>query len=114
MEESSVIAARGVRQLGIVFISVALASAVLATVAFAQAPPVPPTVEHAAKMYITRSTLEAPIRFLASDALEGRGPATRGDQLARLYLATQLEGLGFQPGGSQRPGAFRAGAIASI
>jgi Zn-dependent M28 family amino/carboxypeptidase len=43
--------------------------------------------------------LEAPIRFLSSDALEGRGPATRGDQLARLYLATQLEGLGFQPGG---------------
>jgi len=56
-------------------------------------------VEQAAHLYITHNSLEASIRFLASDALEGRGPATRGDQLARLYLATQLESLGFQPGG---------------
>ena len=46
-----------------------------------------------------RDILRAPIRFLASDELEGRGPATRGDALARLYLASQLESLGFQPGG---------------
>ena len=37
-----------------------------------------------------RTRCEAPIRFLASDALEGRGPATRGDALARLYLAAEL------------------------
>ena len=43
--------------------------------------------------------LRAPIRFLASDELEGRGPATRGDALARLYLAAELESLGYQPGG---------------
>jgi len=54
-------------------------------------------MEQAAKTYITRNALEASIRFLASDALEGRGPGTRGDQLARLYLATELEGLGYQP-----------------
>jgi Zn-dependent M28 family amino/carboxypeptidase len=58
-----------------------------------------PAAEHAAKEQITRASLEAPIRFLASDALEGRGPATRGDTLARLYLATQLQFLGYQPGG---------------
>jgi hypothetical protein len=58
-----------------------------------------PTVEQAAKSYITRAALEAPIRFLASDALEGRGPATRADQIARLYLQTELEGMGYQPGG---------------
>ena len=63
------------------------------------AAPVPTGVEQAGRTYITRSSLEAPIRFLASDALEGRGPASRGDQLARLYLATQLESLGLQPGG---------------
>ncbi len=63
----------------------------------ASLPTITPAVEQAAKTYITRSALEAPIRFLASDGLEGRGPATRGDQLARLYLATELEGLGFQP-----------------
>jgi hypothetical protein len=56
-----------------------------------------PGLEQAGKAYVTRDALQAPIRFLSSDALEGRGPATRGDQLARLYLATQLEGMGYQP-----------------
>jgi Zn-dependent M28 family amino/carboxypeptidase len=74
---------------------------VVATVsAFAQgatAPALSPAIEQAAKTFVTRNALEASIRFLASDALEGRGPATRGDQLARLYLATELEGLGYQP-----------------
>lgn len=68
-------------------------------VAFAQVPPVPPEVEHVAKTVITRGALEAPIRFLASDLLEGRGPATRGDLLARQYLASALEALGYQPAG---------------
>jgi Zn-dependent M28 family amino/carboxypeptidase len=54
-------------------------------------------VEQAARVHITRSALEAPIRLLASDALEGRGPGTRGDQLTRLYLSTELEGLGYEP-----------------
>ncbi len=76
-----------------------LSGAAVATAALAQTSPVPPAVEQAAKTYITRGSLEAAIRFLSSDALEGRGPATRGDQLARLYLATQLESLGLLPGG---------------
>ena len=38
------------------------------------------------------------MRFLADDLLEGRGPGTRADELSQLYLATQLEGLGFEPG----------------
>jgi Zn-dependent M28 family amino/carboxypeptidase len=78
---------------------VVLSGAAVATAASAQGSPVPPAVEQAAKTYITRGSLEGTIRFLSSDALEGRGPATRGDQLARLYLATQLESLGLQPGG---------------
>jgi Zn-dependent M28 family amino/carboxypeptidase len=48
---------------------------------------------------ITAETLRAPIRFLSDDLLEGRAPAGRGDQLARLYLASELEGLGLEPGG---------------
>jgi Zn-dependent M28 family amino/carboxypeptidase len=60
---------------------------------------VPPAVEAAARAQITPDTLRAPIRFLASDELEGRGPASRGDALARLYLAAELESLGYQPGG---------------
>jgi hypothetical protein len=42
--------------------------------------------------------LRADIRFLASDLLEGRGPATAGDALAQAYVATRLEGLGLLPG----------------
>jgi Zn-dependent M28 family amino/carboxypeptidase len=65
--------------------------------ALAQDPPLPGTVAQAAHRYITRAALEAPIRFLSSDLLEGRGPGTRGDELARLYLQTRLEGMGYQP-----------------
>src|SRR5262245_4132034 len=54
--------------------------------------------ERAAAQTITPETLRAHIRFLASDLLEGRGPATRGDQLAELYVASQLESLGLKPG----------------
>ena len=57
-----------------------------------------------ARKEITRNALEAPIRFLASDALEGRGPASRGDELARLYLQTELQQLGFEPAGPVRDG----------
>ena len=57
----------------------------------------PPGAEPAAKA-IDRGALEAPLRFLADDLLEGRGPASRGDELARLYLATTLQLLGYQPG----------------
>jgi len=67
--------------------------------ALAEVPTLQPAVEQAAKTFITRSSLEAPIRFLASDALEGRGPASRGDQLARLYLASELQDAGYEPGG---------------
>ena len=48
---------------------------------------------------ITRDSLESPVRFLAADELEGRAPGSRGDQLARLYLATEMEALGLKPGG---------------
>jgi Zn-dependent M28 family amino/carboxypeptidase len=73
------------------------AALALAGAALAQDAPLPKDVEQAAHSYITRAALEAPIRFLSSDLLEGRGPATRGDELARLYLQTRLEGMGYTP-----------------
>ena len=76
-----------------------LAAGVAAGVAAAQTAVVPPAVQRVAAENITRSAIEAPIRYLADDLLEGRGPATRGDVLARLYLATQLKLLGYEPGG---------------
>jgi Zn-dependent M28 family amino/carboxypeptidase len=54
-----------------------------------QAPPTEHLVDAAA--------LAAQVRFLSHDLLEGRGVGSRADQLTRLYLATQLEGLGLQP-----------------
>jgi len=42
--------------------------------------------------------MRADIRFLSSDLLEGRGPATRGDRLARAYLASRFEAIGLEPG----------------
>ncbi len=60
-------------------------------------PAITAEVQRAAEV-ITRPLLEAPIRFLADDLLEGRGAASRGDEIARLYLASQMEALGLQPG----------------
>jgi Zn-dependent M28 family amino/carboxypeptidase len=87
------------------WMSLAGATALAFTIATAQAAAqptdIPEPVAKVAAAQITRGTLRAPIRFLASDELEGRGPASRGDQLARLYLATELESLGYQPGGER-------------
>lgn len=77
----------------------ALAVALSATAFAAVSTEVPDTVASVAKAQITPATLRAPIRILASDEFEGRGPATRGDALARLYLSTELETLGLKPGG---------------
>jgi Zn-dependent M28 family amino/carboxypeptidase len=54
--------------------------------------------EVAAADTIRESRLRADIRFLSSDLLEGRGPATAGDRLAREYVAARFEGIGLQPG----------------
>jgi len=81
--------------------AVALATLIASVQAATPSTDIPAGVDAVAKAQITTSTLRAPIRYLASDELEGRGPATRGDALARLYLATQLEELGFQPGGDK-------------
>lgn len=38
------------------------------------------------------------IKMLASDEFEGRGPATRGEELSVQYLSDQLKGMGLKPG----------------
>lgn len=52
-----------------------------------------------AAQQIDRHAIEGPIRFLADDLLEGRGPASRGDELTQLYLASTLQLMGYEPGG---------------
>ncbi len=84
------------RRLGLATASLTLLLSTAA--ADASGPALPQGAEQAAQA-IHAGSLAAPIRFLASDALEGRGPASRGDLLARAYLATELEALGLTPGG---------------
>lgn len=48
---------------------------------------------------INRQTAEAHIRFLASDALQGREAGTRNGQIAALYIASHLQSLGIAPFG---------------
>jgi Zn-dependent M28 family amino/carboxypeptidase len=54
--------------------------------------------ERAAALAIRENRMRSDIRFLSSDLLEGRGPATRGDQLARAYLESRFEAIGLEPG----------------
>ncbi|MFP3940612.1 MAG: M28 family peptidase [Thermoanaerobaculia bacterium] len=74
----------------------ALTLALPAAPVAAQMELVPPGADEAVEA-ITTDALRAPIRFLSDDLLGGRGPATDGDRLARLYLATELESLGLEP-----------------
>ena len=57
----------------------------------------PPPDVRAAESAITEGAIRAHTKFLASDLLEGRGPATRGDALAEAYIQAQLEGMGLEP-----------------
>jgi Zn-dependent M28 family amino/carboxypeptidase len=76
-----------------------VAFALLALVsAAAIAATAPVTGEKEAASAIREDVIRAHVRFLSSDLLEGRGPATRGDRLAQEYIATQMEGMGLQPG----------------
>jgi hypothetical protein len=52
-------------------------------------------------------SLEADLRFLADDLLEGREAGTRGYDLAALYVAQRFRALGLQPGGEEA-GYFQA------
>jgi len=58
--------------------------------------------EQAAASRVTAEEISAPIRFLADDLLEGRFPGTRGSELAIRYLASELEGMGVEPGAVAR------------
>lgn len=51
---------------------------------------------------INENVLKAQLGFLASDNMEGRGTATRGDYLASEYIASQLRLYGVAPGGDTR------------
>jgi len=47
---------------------------------------------------ISAQEIDAHLRFLASDLLEGRAPATRGGRITEEYIATELQAFGVKPG----------------
>ena len=50
---------------------------------------------------VSADRIRAHVRFLSSDALEGRGPATRGEVLTTEYLAAQFALAGAEPAGDE-------------
>jgi Zn-dependent M28 family amino/carboxypeptidase len=56
-------------------------------------PPVPPGPP------VSMSAMDAHLKYLADDLLEGRAPATRGGRLAARYIAAQFQALGLEPAG---------------
>ena len=72
--------------------------------AIAQQAPVPaiagvPEAARQAAASIDAEKIRAHVRFLADDLLEGRGPGTRGGDLAAKYIGTQFALYGLQPAG---------------
>ena len=51
---------------------------------------------------VSLDALEADLRFLAHDLLEGRAPGTRGGELAAEYVATRFRAMGLEPAGPDR------------
>ncbi len=58
-----------------------------------------PEAARAAAASIDGEKIRAHVRFLSLDLLEGRGPGTRGAELAAEYIATQFALAGLEPAG---------------
>jgi len=53
---------------------------------------------------VSTTAMDAHLKYLADDLLEGRAPATRGGLLAARYIAAQFEALGLEP--AARDGSY--------
>src|SRR6266568_9616763 len=49
---------------------------------------------------VSTAAMDAHLKYLADDLLEGRAPATRGGRLAAEYIAAQFQALGLEPAGA--------------
>mgnify|MGYP005848927235 CR=1 FL=1 len=81
-----------------------LSCVLLLFVCACQSTPVPPTPALDSKSQsgyavITPNLLKAHLSFLASDELEGRETAKRGQKIAARYIATEFQTLGLKPMG---------------
>jgi len=82
------------------FVAIALSLTTLCTSSFGQklSEAELAAAEQAMKA-IQPEAIRAHMRFLSDALLEGRGPGTRGYEIAAHYVATELESIGLQPMG---------------
>ncbi len=85
-------------------VSLATVAVLSLSSAIAQQAPVPaiagvPEAARQAAASIDAEKIRAHVRFLADDLLEGRGPGTRGGDIAAKYIGTQFALYGLQPAG---------------
>ena len=73
------------------------AAAAFSLLSAASAAPAPQKTD--AELGRSAARIEAHVRFLADDLLEGREAGTRGHDLAALYVATQFRLMGLEPAG---------------
>ncbi len=70
---------------------------IISLLCLSAAPDPPPASQQTGYQLITPTLLQAHLNFLASDELEGRETAKRGQRLAARYIAAQFERLGLKP-----------------
>jgi Zn-dependent M28 family amino/carboxypeptidase len=58
----------------------------------------PASLAAQARAGITAAEIDAHLRFLSSDLLEGRAPGTRGGRITAEYVASELRAYGLEPG----------------
>jgi len=71
----------------------------VSTLAFTACTPAITTGTGAGSASISADRIEADIRAVSADAFLGRGPATRGEELATSYIRDRLRAAGVEPGG---------------
>ena len=78
--------------------SVTLVAAAAAACATTASLPSPAAAPAPALFAPSAAAMDAHLKYLADDLLEGRAPATRGGRLAVRYVAAQFEAMGLEPG----------------
>ncbi|HTV00959.1 MAG TPA: M28 family peptidase, partial [Luteitalea sp.] len=84
-------------------LTVTLAGCAARTPGTTAAPALPPTPSTPADVDLDglQRRIEGHLRFLASDALQGRGSGTRDEWIAATYIGSQLASLGLEPMGDE-------------
>ena len=74
-------------------------ASVLVVFAFTACTPSVTTTTGPAAAAVSTTRMATDVQTLSSDAFLGRGPATRGEELATNYIRDQLKAAGLEPGG---------------